>query len=104
MHRSLVRPLLLSFSAWRDARPCVSECHFTPTSATAQKRTHPLHGEELDLIGPAFEKPEDVPEHGHGALQVAGGSLTHCATRRIDYDLTNRQRHTNTDLWSPPVK
>lgn len=72
-------------------RASVREFYFTPTSTTAQKRTHPLHGEELDLIGPAFEKPEDVLEHGHGALQVTGGSLTHCATRRIDYDLTNQQ-------------
>lgn len=68
-------------------RASVHELPFTPTSKAAQKHTHPLHGEQLDLVGSAFEKSENVLEHGHGALQVTCGPLTHCTTHRTDYQL-----------------
>lgn len=86
MHRSVVRPLLLSFSAWPHVHPCIS-FPFTPTSRGGQTHTHPLHGEQLDLVGSAFEESEHVLEDGDGALQVTCGSLTHCPTHRADYQL-----------------
>lgn len=58
-----------------------------------QKQTpnaYPLHGKELDLIGSAFEEPENVPEHRHGPLQVARGPLADYTRCCIHDDLTQQ--------------
>lgn len=84
-------------------RAPVREFPLTPTSKAAQKHTHPLHGEQLDLVGSAFEESENVLEDRDGALQVTCGPLTHCTTHPTDYQLI-RNMNINTGLWPPPVK
>lgn len=84
MHRSLVRLLLFSFSAWRDMQTCM---RFVISKSNTQKHTHPLHGEQFDLIRSAFEKLQNILEHRHGPLQVTRGSLADYTRQRINDDL-----------------
>lgn len=91
-------PQLLSLATRTQTR-----VRFTLRPDASSKTAYPLHGKELDLIGPAFEEPEDVPEDRHGPLQVARGPLADYTRRCVRDDLTQQQQEQSSP-WSPPVK